>query len=227
MAKFFIRPSMKVYKNVTADRLNTTTPIYANTNFIVNELFFRRLEKVVQMIPKDKHGGKVLDLGCGEGVLLPTLNRMFSEVDGLDLKVDISRFLVEAENLQNVHLIEGDMTAFTGSRKYDVIVATDVLEHILDMDIPVRFVDENLANDGSFFVSLPTENIFYQMGRTVFRIMPPPDHYHKPNEIIQHFCANGYQCTQHYRYPLQVPSWLTVFDICEFKRVSGEKTKYK
>lgn len=59
----FIRPSESIYSG-EENNLNTTTAIYANQNRLINEIFYRRLERLTRMLPDDPHGKIALDLGC-------------------------------------------------------------------------------------------------------------------------------------------------------------------
>ena len=75
--------------------------------------------------------GSALDLGCGQGYLLPALAARADSVVGLDLDGPSLR---EAEarchRFQNVRLVEGDaMTADVGPA-FDAVISVAVLHHL-------------------------------------------------------------------------------------------------
>jgi len=71
-----------------------------------------------------ERGGKVLDLACGSGRLLPQLLQAGLEVSGLDLS---SAMLERAKarlgrEAEKVTLVEGDMRSFSFSKPFDTIM---------------------------------------------------------------------------------------------------------
>ncbi|HUL97957.1 MAG TPA: class I SAM-dependent methyltransferase [Mycobacterium sp.] len=88
----------------------------------------------------------VLDAGCGKGVLTLAAARMFpgATVVGADVSADL--ILRNAElsrrlHLQNVRFLLTDLTQLDEPDAYDLILATDVLEHVDDdRDLLRRFV---------------------------------------------------------------------------------------
>jgi len=87
---------------------------------------------------------------------------------------------------------EGARRADEGPRKYDVIVAADVLEHFERLDIPIPILKEALAKNGLLVTSLPTENFLYEVLRRVFGVEKPVDHYHTAYEVERHLSDTGF-----------------------------------
>jgi len=73
----------------------------------------------------------ILEVGCSGGPLMRLLqNKGFAKVDGIDINecsVELCRSLGET----TVKVADGRATGF-GSEQYDVVIASDVLEHIDD-----------------------------------------------------------------------------------------------
>lgn len=82
-------------------------------------------------------GERVLDLGCGNGVLTTEVARRQprSRVVGMDLDEDLvaqARALAEASRLENVRFLAGDASRLPPNPQYDLVVLSDVLEHLDD-----------------------------------------------------------------------------------------------
>lgn len=115
-----------------------------------------------------KGGGKgdILDLGCGTGRVALILAEEGFYVTGLDISkpmLDIFRkkLSVKSENhpelIKRVEIIQGDMTAFSLSRKYTLITAPfrtiQTLPDEDDLDGMFCCVREHLSDDGIFIVN--------------------------------------------------------------------------
>jgi len=76
----------------------------------------------------------ILDIGCGRGELAFALAMTGADVIGIDysqsaINIAISTFVVN-KNLLNLHFICADFLAWETPEKYDVVIATDIIEHI-------------------------------------------------------------------------------------------------
>lgn len=75
--------------------------------------------------------GRVLDVGCGEGVLTRALGRQSAQVVGLDLDARSLRLAREQTTDSNVHYVRGDVLAAPfppGS--FDAVVSVATLHHV-------------------------------------------------------------------------------------------------
>jgi ubiquinone/menaquinone biosynthesis C-methylase UbiE len=100
-------------------------------------------------------GGRVLDAGCGNGFLLAALVERYGiEPWGQDNSSSL-RAVVEA-NVPGIRFHVGELTALPyGDRFFDLVVSTDVLEHL---DEPERALAELMRvtrPGGQCFVSVP------------------------------------------------------------------------
>lgn len=116
----------------------------------------------LRLAPKLKDR-KILDFGCGNGVLFKYLVESGSHVTGCDNKYcELSRLI--CKNL-GVHINIFRELQDIKSEKFDVIFALDVFEHIRDI---VFFVDaiKKISHENTVVViSGPTENLYYKLGR--------------------------------------------------------------
>ncbi len=103
-------------------------------------------------------GGKkydILDLGCGDGFLSCMLAERGHRVDAMDISGErLSKFAERAKKL-NVRQICGSVFEYDFSGEYDVIVSSEVLEHLEDYKSVLRTVCRILKPGGRLVVSVP------------------------------------------------------------------------
>jgi 2-polyprenyl-3-methyl-5-hydroxy-6-metoxy-1,4-benzoquinol methylase len=101
-------------------------------------------------------GQRVLEIGVGSGVLVPTLTRRYSEYVGTDLTLAPGLDRLVAPGCQATFrsadlLRDGDLPA----DHFDAIVCFSVLEHILDSDGAARSLARPLAPGGLLITGYP------------------------------------------------------------------------
>lgn len=106
----------------------------------------------------------MLDVGCGNGFLLYNLSDYFNSFSGIEFSK--RRAARTAEKLPNAIIYHGDFNSFIFENHYDVIVATDVIEHI--PDIFGFFAKANECLDIGGYLVLSTPNIMYLRHRLKF-----------------------------------------------------------
>lgn len=143
-------------------------PAYSHPNPFINWLFWQRLHKVMDYIERDAPYEHVLDFGCGSGVMLPFLCGISNRVTATDIDLlpfeRISRLRAFPTNLQ-VHDAREVTLKDLSKVSFDLIVATDVLEHVEDLPGTLADMGALLKPGGQIVISGPTENILYKIGR--------------------------------------------------------------
>lgn len=143
-------------------------PAYSHRNPLINWLFWQRLHKVIAHIQVGTQYKRILDFGCGSGVMLPFLSSLSQQVVAMDVNLlPIQRVQKYIPISQNVDLKDATKTAITdmASNTFDIIIALDVLEHVHDLPKTLKDLIGLLKPSGQLIVSGPTENILYQLGR--------------------------------------------------------------
>ncbi|EDZ62407.1 SAM-dependent methyltransferase [Sulfurimonas gotlandica GD1] len=159
--------------------------IYTHPLFLARDIFWQRLEYAFKYLKKyTKPTDKILDFGGGSGVFCKTLASYYDDVSIIDLDVDEAKNIISHYDINNVTLINEDINKYKMDGKYDVIIATDVLEHFYDLEAPINFFNKFLKKDGILLVTLPTENWVYELGRKIVNKQKPEDHYHSSNHVI-------------------------------------------
>lgn len=101
--------------------------------------------------------GRVLDVGCSEGHFAGQARALGHRVDGIDV--------VEHDDVRaNVdHFARADLTAGlpAGTPDYDVIVAADVLEHVVEPELLLTDLACHLRPGGTILISVPNFGHWY------------------------------------------------------------------
>jgi len=108
--------------------------------------------EVFDLIPNEPQN--VLELGCGQGVFGRHIKEKYgSNVTGIELFDSAAK--LAAEVLDEVYNESLDAFDFAKLGQYDLIVANDVLEHLVDPWSVVRSLKKHLTEDGVFMTSIP------------------------------------------------------------------------
>jgi len=145
-------------------------PAYSHQNPLINWLFWQRLHKAMDYIEKSAPYENALDFGCGSGVMLPFLCGLSSRVTAMD--IDLLPFeRVSHQRTFPTNLTVHDAREVTLNELpeacFDLIVATDVLEHVEDIVGTLNAMKTLLKPGGQVVISGPTENILYKLGRAL------------------------------------------------------------
>jgi len=143
-------------------------PAYSHPNPFINWLFWQRLHKVMNYTEQDAPYEHVLDFGCGSGVMLPFLCGISKRVTAMDIDLlpfeRVSRLRAFPANLNVLNAREVTLKDLPKA-SFDIIVATDVLEHVADLPGTLADMGALLKPGGQIIISGPTENVLYKIGR--------------------------------------------------------------
>ena len=183
------RPYEKIHlKRYSPHKHDRGEYTYSSDNFWVQVIFESRLWRVFEHLKNHQSRGRVLDIGCGEGLLLLNMANLFNKCVGIDLHTEAAEKFVADFKLPNVSLMQGEFReAVLESNSFDVVTATDVLEHVWDLPSFIKRVKEILKPGGLFLITIPSENFFYRIGRKVFGFSQNHNscpHLHNAEQII-------------------------------------------
>jgi len=139
----------------------SSVPSYTHGNKLMSWLFWRRIDAALRLAG-DIGGQKVLDIGCGTGVLFRYLHEHHCTIVGCD---PVSRTLAEytCEKMQiHAHLYD-HLADISGA--FETIFALDVFEHVEDLKGLIQKTALFSRNGTKVIVSGPTENFLYGIGR--------------------------------------------------------------
>ncbi|MDO6533825.1 bifunctional 2-polyprenyl-6-hydroxyphenol methylase/3-demethylubiquinol 3-O-methyltransferase UbiG [Alteromonas stellipolaris] len=141
---------------------------------------------------------KVVDIGCGGGILAESMAKVGAEVVGLDMasaSLEIAK-LHGLESGINVdyHCVTAESFADSHAGEFDVVTCMEMLEHVPDPASVVRACAKLVKPGGHVFFSTLNRNIkSYLMGivgaEYLLKLVPKGTHDHsrfiKPSELMQ------------------------------------------
>ena len=98
---------------------------------------------------------KILDVGCGGGLLSEPLSRLGAEVFGIDASdknIKIAKLHAKKNNL-NIKYFCSSPEKFKIKNEFDVILNMEIVEHVEDVDFFLKSCSKLLKKDGIMFVA--------------------------------------------------------------------------
>lgn len=96
---------------------------------------------------------KILDFGCGSGILVKKLQDDGYQALGVDVSKESISYGI-SQNIKNLSRFEGDRLEFD-DKIFDFILALDVLEHIKDEKLILTEFARVLADNGTIIITVP------------------------------------------------------------------------
>ena len=110
---------------------------------------------IIEKIPVNS---SVLDIGCGAGIFLDRARKEKScDVYGVDIS-PVAIGLLSRQGMEG-HVYNSDTDELTLHRKFDVIVASELLEHVTYENRLLKAIKENLSPTGTAYISVPNNNL--------------------------------------------------------------------
>ena len=151
----------------------------------------------------DLNGKKVLDVGCGGGILAESLAIKGAKVTGIDLAADsIETAKAHAETQQldiDYQCISAETMAETHEAQYDAVICMELLEHVPNPAALVKTCAQLTGPNGLIFFSTINRNpkayfLTVLLAEYVMRLLPRGTHdyqkFIKPSELDQ-FCREA------------------------------------
>ena len=142
---------------------------------------------------------KLLDIGCGGGILAESLAKLNAEVTGIDLaqdSLDIAKLHALESGLTNINYqnITAELFAENNTDTFDVITCMEMLEHVPDPESIVAAASKACKTGGKVFFSTLNKTaksyLFSIIGaEKVLKLVPEGTHefekFIKPAQLIQ------------------------------------------
>ena len=162
-----------------------------------------RIKFILDLLGKPIKTLKVLDVGCGGGILCEPLARLGAEVTGID--ENQKAILVAKNHAKNMNLkinyIQGSITDIKFPKKFDVITCMEVLEHVESIDLLIKKIKESIKNGGFFVGSTINQTITSYLtaiffAENILKIVPKHTHewvkFVRPNRLKKELLSNGF-----------------------------------
>lgn len=179
-------------------------------NPIIGIVYWKKLKDVFTYLKK-RRWELILEIGCGEGFLLPSFCQISDRVIGSDIESTFNLCQITLREFKksyaNLKLIKCDATSLSDcidENSCDVIVAISVLEHINDYNRAIIEIHKCLKPDGIFVCVLPSENWLYKLSRRLLRY-GGEYHKHYNYEKMQASLRRNFKEIEKWNCPFGIP----------------------
>lgn len=149
-------------------RRHDYSSILGEQEFFVTPLIRKSIEEALEMVGAPNLGGRVLDIGAGECPLRPDLEARGYRYMSLDITQNLSN------SIDHVARIDGPLpSSLLESRGFDLLVLTEVLEHVPDWAMAFQNLAGLLNPGGHCIVTTP---FFYMLHEEPYDYWRATDH---------------------------------------------------
>ena len=108
---------------------------------------------------------KILDVGCGGGIICEPLARLGAKVTGIDFVPNniIAAKIHSKKNKLKINYINKDIEKSKLDEKFDIILMFEVLEHLDDWKKTIKNIKKNLNNNGLIIISTINRNLLSKL----------------------------------------------------------------
>lgn len=155
---------------------------YDESNLTVPDFIQGQLDKVFESLKKYRRTNRVLDIGCGAGSVLEAAKRAGWDGEGLEISVPA----VEYVRSLGFKVFQGDLASAPYPDDYfDVVIASELLEHVTDPLSLLKQVARILRPGGVLWATTPNgRGVSSRMLGVSWTTVCPPEH-------LQLFSING------------------------------------
>ena len=110
---------------------------------------------------KPLKGLKILDIGCGGGLLCEPLNRLGANMTGIDVaanNIKVAKLHSKEMNL-NINYIHCAPENLKLKDKFDVVLNMEVVEHVSNLNLFIKNCSELTKKNGAMFVATINKNL--------------------------------------------------------------------
>tara|TARA_B100000700_G_C14878144_1_gene776726 strand:+ start:86 stop:811 length:726 start_codon:yes stop_codon:yes gene_type:complete len=104
---------------------------------------------------------KILDIGCGGGLLCEPLNRLGAKITGIDASnnnIEVAKLHAKEMNL-NINYIRTSPENLDLKSEFDVILNMEVVEHVSDVNLFIKNCNKLVKKNGIMFVATINKNL--------------------------------------------------------------------
>ena len=158
---------------------------------------------------------RILDVGCGRG-WLTNLASIYGSCDGVEpvaAPVELAR-----QNFPHLNFTVGttaDVLQSPDFRPYDVVISSEVIEHVEDKETFVAELSRCLVPDGHVIITTPRGEEYQKYQRAVPRdTMQPVEMWISEKDLRALFERNRFEAVRHDRAYIDLPGMSLAHDLC-------------
>ena len=205
----FIKPKIKQRMD-----FEDASHCYYHKWFFIREVYFNRLKAGLKYLPSSKQ--RILEIGVGSGILLPSLDKNSSDVYGVDYRED---FVKKAEDFCRKNRIKANLTRAEATNLpyddnfFDAAICLSVMEHISDLDDALREAKRVIKPGGIFVVGVPIERFLVNTLFKIFGYAEEVKDYHINDYIkVREALKNHFTIEKSYKIPFNIlPDSLSLY----------------
>lgn len=187
-------------------------PVFFHYFPVVGYVYRKRLANTFKLI-SPFYFNKVIEVGYGSGIFLPTLAKISQKLWALDIhpQTHAVKKLLQAYQLKNVTLTRGDIVDIPFPKAFfDACVVVSVLEDMNEAALAVAELQRILKPNGHLFVSFPIANVvtdtFFRLLGENPRTMHPSSHQTILRALNTHF-----QIEEVLTFPKRMPLQMALY----------------
>ena len=139
------------YARIAADHLQAIRDRHIANPFIPEELWVQLEDSTAKLIEKySKSGDMILDVGVGLGRLLSRFANL--QRYGMDISFDYLE-VAQAKGIEVCYAMVEDMPYKEST--FDIVTCTDILEHVLDLNLSLAKMLSVIKKGGTLIVRVP------------------------------------------------------------------------
>lgn len=163
-----------------------------------------RVDKTLSVIGTGK---RILDIGCGTGILLTQLKERFEEVHGIDISREAVAVAVQNDiQARVVDLNHSSLPYDDGF--FDIVTILSTLQYFIDLDKTLRECNRVISPNGLLLLSVPNMRAIWRLGKLLFmgsfpRVSMDPEgydggtlHYFAFSDLKELLRKNGFIVSQ-------------------------------
>lgn len=185
---------------------------YRSKNPIIKKLFLRRINVAVKLADatvKNQNNASIIDIGCGEGMLLKLLRKEYPSLAMTGIDIEPTVLTLQDKVQADIRVMSVTDMKFP-DKSFDVAFCLDTLEHIpqKELESGVSEIKRILKTNGKLITSLPTETAFYKFCRLLAKGTTSAEtgpcsspHFHTAKEVENLLRISGFKQIKQKRLP--------------------------
>ena len=133
---------------------------------ILHQIKSHRMSYILDQInDRNIRNLKILDVGCGGGIICEPLARLGAKVTGIDFAPNniIAAKIHSKKNKLKINYINKDIEKSKLDEKFDIILMFEVLEHLDNWKKTIKNIKKNLNKNGLIIISTINRNLLSKL----------------------------------------------------------------